>query len=114
MFKTMDQQKAREFIEQSEDVLTPEVKAEEALYRNTQCPLCGEAGCEKRVQPAKVVPDPDTGEPLIAQSPFGDDMLAKGYAHCKNCNTDFNPKTGMVLSTEASMIHAPPGVILPE
>jgi hypothetical protein len=45
--------------------------------------------------------------PVVVQSPFGDGPLPEGYAHCIHCNTDFNPHTGMVFKTDASMIHAP-------
>ena len=106
MFKPMDQDLARKLISEHDDVLTAEAKAEETLYRHTQCPLCGQSGCEKRVRRPQVVVT-ENGPEVVA-SPFGDDMLPEGYAHCVHCDTDFNPRTGMIFKTEASMIHAPP------
>ena len=92
-------------IEGEEDILTPEIKAEEALYRNTRCPMCGKGECEKRLNPVRSIVDDDGNTALI--TPFGSGMLPEGYAHCINCGTDFNPYTGMIFKTEASMIHGP-------
>lgn len=102
----MDPELVRQLLEDSEDILTPEVKAEEALYRNTHCPVCGQGECEKRIRAPKVVVD-ENGEPIVASSPFGTGLLPDGYAHCIHCDTDFNPYTGMIFHTKASMIRAP-------
>lgn len=106
MLKTMDPELVHQLLNESEDILTPEIKAEEALYRNTQCPMCGQGECEKRIRTPRVIPNED-GEPIIVSSPFGSGLLPDGYAHCIHCDTDFNPHTGMVFKTEASMIAAP-------
>lgn len=108
MLKTMDPNLARELIASSQDVLSAEVKAEEALYRNTRCPMCGQGDCEKKIRPPKVTVD-DDGNTEIVNSPFNGGILPDGYAHCINCATDFNPYTGMIYHTEASMIHGPEG-----
>ena len=104
--KFMDPELIRQLLQGEEDILSPEIKAEEALYRNTRCPLCGQGGCEKRVRAPKIILG-DSGEPVVATSPFGIGPLPEGYAHCIHCNTDFNPQTGMIFKTDASMIHAP-------
>lgn len=100
----MDPEVIRQLLKSEEDTLTPAIKAEEALYRNTRCPICGQNGCEKRVRPPRVVID-DRGEPVVVSSPFGLGPLPEGYAHCIHCGTEFNPYTGMIFRTEASMIH---------
>jgi hypothetical protein len=104
--KAMDPQLIRELLEEQEDILTPEIKAEEALYRHTRCPMCSKGDCEKRTYAPKVVMG-ENGEPIVEQSPFSSGALPEGYAHCIHCGTDFNPYTGMIYDTEASMIHGP-------
>jgi hypothetical protein len=106
MLKTMDPDLIRQMLEGHTDVLTGAAEAEEALYRNTCCPVCGEGECQKVLREAKVVTDED-GRPEVVQSPFGSGPLPEGYAHCIHCDTDFNPRTGMIFNTAASMIHAP-------
>src|SRR3990172_2173463 len=102
--KFMDPELIRQLLQGEEDILTPEIKVEGALYRNTCCPLCGQGGCEKRVRTPKIILG-DNGEPVVATSPFGMGPLPEGYAHCIHCSTDFNPHTGMIFKTAASMIH---------
>lgn len=102
--KPMDPELIRQLLRNEEDILTPEIKAEETLYRHTQCPLCGHGGCEKRIRPPRIVIG-EHGEPVVVASPFGASLLPDGYAHCIHCGTDFNPQTGMIFRTEASMIH---------
>jgi hypothetical protein len=106
MLKPMDPNLTRQLLEQHQDVLSAEIKAEEALYRNTQCPMCGSGECQKKIRAPKIGMDED-GLPTIVVSPFGSGPLPDGYAHCLNCGTDFNPHTGMVFRTEASMISGP-------
>ena len=104
--KTMDPKLIRELLANQTDILTPEVKAEEAFYRHTRCPLCNEGGCEKKLYQPKVTLD-ENGEPVVDTSMFSSGILPEGYAHCIHCGTDFNPYTGVIFSTEASMIHGP-------
>jgi len=108
MLKTMDPAVIRKMLEGHEDILTPEAKAEEAFYRNTQCPMCGARDCQKKIYPTKAIVD-DEGNVEVIESPFNGGILPDGYAHCIHCDTDFNPHTGMIFSTEASMIHGPEG-----
>ena len=102
----MDPEIIRQLLQREEDVLSPAIKAEESLCRNTRCPICRQSGCEKRVRPPKIVLD-EAGSPVVVSSPFGLSLLPEGYAHCIHCGTDFNPYTGMIFKTEASMIHGP-------
>src|SRR5687767_3172059 len=108
MFRPMDPMMIRELLKGQPDVLTPEVKAEEQLYRNLSCPMCGQSdGCEKRIRPPKIVSGPN-GEPVIASSPFSSGrLLPQGYAHCIHCGTDFDPRSGVIYRTEATIL-APP------
>lgn len=113
MFKPMDPDLIRKLIEGQPDVISQEAKAEEALYKNVECPMCGQMECEKKIRAPKVV---DVGDgPVLAVSPFVEGKaLPQGYAHCIHCGTDFSPRTGVIMQTEASMIHAPPGDLPPE
>jgi hypothetical protein len=105
--KAMDPKLIRELLAGQEDVLTPEIEAEEALYKNLRCPMCAEGDCEKKLYQPKVVEGED-GEPVVVQSPFSSgSLLPEGYAHCIHCGTDFDPYTRVIFSTEASMIHGP-------
>ena len=105
-FKTMDPDVVRELLDGHEDILSPEAEKEANLYKQTQCPMCGQQDCEKRLHPPKIEMGED-GTPNVIQSPFGNSILPEGYAHCIHCDTDFNPHTGMVFKTAASMIHGP-------
>ena len=100
----MDPNLIRELLEGQEDIITPEVEAEAALYRNTTCPMCGSGECQKRIKAPRVVLGED-GAPELVSSPFSSGVLPEGYAHCIHCGTNFNPYTGMIYGTEASMIH---------
>ena len=102
----MDPEDIRKLIEGQPDVLALEAQEEAKLYKDTMCPMCFQSGCEKIIPPPKIVEGPDG--PSIIQSPFVDGKsLPQGYAHCIHCGTDFNPRTGMIMKTEASMIHGP-------
>lgn len=113
MFKAMDQDLARSLIEGQPDVLTAEVKKEEELYANTTCPVCYQSGAEKRIAPPKIVQTEDG--PVVVRSPFSPGRaLPVGYAHCIHCNTDFDPRTGVIRHSELSMIADPLADSLPE
>lgn len=104
--KAMDPQVIRQMLQGHEDILTPEIKTEEAFYRNTRCPMCAQGDCEKRMYEPKISMDAE-GQPVVDQSPFASGLLPEGYAHCIHCDTDFNPYTGVIFSTGASMIPGP-------
>ena len=112
MLKTMDPDVARALIDGHTDILSAEVEAEAKKYSNLNCPMCHEQGCEKRIYAPKVVITPRGPEPV---TPFSSDkILPRGYAHCVHCSTDFNPDSGIILETEASIIHAPPSDLPPD
>lgn len=105
MFRPMDPTLLRSLLEGQHDVLSEEAKEETKLYQSTSCPMCYEVGgCEKRIRPPKIIAEPD-GPPTVVSSPFisGRD-LPQGYAHCIHCGTDFDPRSGIIMKTEASTI----------
>ena len=109
MLKTLDPDTIRSLIEGQPDILTEEAKKEAEFYRNVNCPMCCERGAEKRLFPPKILVGPDG--PVIVSSPFSNgNLLPQGYAHCTHCNTDFNPYSGIIIKTEASMIAFPPSI----
>jgi len=104
MFQPMDPNKARALIEGHEDVITREVEEEKVIFENLKCPICYQGGCEKRLDPPKIVIGP-RGEPVVAASPFvSGKALPQGFAHCIHCSTDFDPRSGIIRRTEASQI----------
>lgn len=106
MLKTMDPDVIRKMLEGYEDILGPAMEAELALYRNARCPVCGEGDCQRALKQPKVVLD-ENGNTEVVQSPFGSGPLPESHALCIHCDTEFNPYTGVIFRTEASMIHAP-------
>ena len=101
----MDQDLARSLIEGQQDILSEESKKEEELYRTVACPMCYQTGAEKRIVSSKIVL---TENGPVVVSPFVQGrLLPAGYAHCLHCNTDFDPKTGVIRHTEVSMIADP-------
>ena len=112
MLKVMDPDIVRSLLEGQPDILSAEAKKEAELYRNANCPLCYEKGAEKRMLSSKIVIGPDG--PVVVSSPFtGGSLLPQGYAHCRHCNTDYNPQSGIIIKTEASMIASPPSTLPP-
>ena len=103
-FIEMDPELVRNLIEGEEDLITQAVDIENEFYKHVRCTMCGQGECERKMRPPKVVMGKDG--PVVT-SPFGDGILPESFAHCIHCGTDFNPFTGMIFKTEASMIHAP-------
>jgi len=113
MFQPMDPDLVRSLIEGQPDVLSDEVKRDEELYKNAQCPMCYERGMQKVLLPSQVLPT-EAG-PEVISSPFTEgQILPQGYAHCDHCSTDFDPYTGIIRQSEASMIASPLSDPLPE
>jgi hypothetical protein len=107
MFKTMDQDVTRSLLEGQRDILSIEAAKETAFYSKVSCPICYQIGAEKRIAPPKIRMTPNGPEVVI--SPFSpNNPLPNGYAHCSGCNTDFDPYTGVIRKTEASMIAGSP------
>ena len=104
MFKAMDPALIRELIKDQTDTLSEEVQAEDLLFAHATCPLCNEEGPEKRTEAPQVAIN-EKGEPTVISSPFSQGRaLPNCYAHCIHCDTDFNPYTGVIRRTEASLI----------
>ena len=95
-------------MEGVEDVLSPEIEKEAALYANARCPNCFQSGhAVKRLDPPRIVAGAD-GRPEVVWSPFSKGrMLTDGYAHCQNCETDFCPRSGIIRKTN-DLTDAPP------
>ena len=95
-FKTMDPDKIRELIDGSRDIIAEAAERESTVYANATCPNCYEKGSDKHIDPCKVVPGPD-GEPVIIGSPFSPNRpLARGYAKCRACGTEYDPESGII------------------
>jgi rubredoxin len=112
MLKPMDPDVIRALLADTEDVITPAVKAEEQLYKHLRCPVCGGSKNTKVLRPIKVVHG--EGGPVILNSPFGDDVLPEGRAKCLQCGAVYDPYTKVVERTEASMIASPDSDPLPK
>lgn len=101
---TMDPSVIRELIKGQPDVISDEIKAENELYKNLSCPVCYESsGCEKRLRPPKILVS-EAGVTLETSPFVTNRALPQGYAHCVHCGTDFDPRSGFIMKTEASTI----------
>lgn len=103
-FKTMDPDLARELISQHQDVLTPAMQAESELYGRLRCPVCGESGCAKRIEPPRLVETPSGVRVVTA---FGEGVLPKTHALCRHCETEFDPATGVIRKGAPVLIRDP-------
>lgn len=103
--KVMDPEIARNLIDSEEDVISPALEAEAELFKNLKCPMCYQGGCEKQAKPPKIVMTEDG--PILSTPTFGDEPILKCDAHCIHCGTTFDPKTGLIYKTEASMLPSP-------
>jgi hypothetical protein len=82
-FKELDPDVVLKLLEGQQDLLTPELKKEEALFRNTSCPTCGARGLEAVINEKR---------------PFNPGVpLPNRFLRCI-CGTDFDPYTRLVLS----------------
>jgi hypothetical protein len=103
--KTMDPDLIRELLSQEVDVLTPAAEADAALYANAACPNCHARGCRKETEAIKTV---ETEEGVELIFPFGSDsLISLGHSVCVECNTEFDPRTGLIRHAENVMIHDP-------
>jgi hypothetical protein len=107
MFEPMDPDLAHALIEQEPDVLSEAIKKETELYANIACPMCYQNGAEKRIPPPRFEISTD-GLPMLRNSALLTSRpLPAGYAHCLHCGTDFDPHSGLIRQTEASIIADP-------
>jgi hypothetical protein len=100
MLKTLDADLVRKLLEGVEDVITPAVEVETKLYREARCPRCFQSGyCVKKTAAPKIVATPHG--PEVITSPFAPNrLLADGFAHCTNCDTEFCPRSGIIRHVE--------------
>jgi hypothetical protein len=111
MLKPMDPALLYQLVNSEPDVLTKAAEEDEAIYKKARCPICSRDGCTKKIE-APLIVEAEGGMTMI-RTPFGDGPLPHGYAHCGNCGTDFDPHTGIVRKTEASIIAGPQSDPLP-
>jgi len=104
MLKVLAPSIVRALLEGQPDVLSAEAQADVEFYARISCPICYEVGgCEKHLRPPKVILGEDG--PTVVQSPFSSNQaLPQGYAHCVHCGTDFDPHSGLIVKTEASVL----------
>jgi len=89
-FNTMDPERIRELLEAKTedgqklypDVLTPLARQETALFQRTPCPKCGSSSTAATL---------NTHRPFAPTSP-----LPNMIARCVVCQTEFDPKTGII------------------
>lgn len=98
----MDPNRVRELIQGEPDILTRAVAMESEKYAALRCPVCSASGCIKVVEPTRITTLPDGSPQLI--TPFGSDMLPRGFARCVQCNTDFDPQTSVIRKSDATVI----------
>ena len=105
MYQTLDPTLIRQLIRQETDVITPAVKEEEKLYENARCPVCYQTGCVKRLNQPRILETPEGPRPI--STPFSSRPIVEGYAHCLNCDSDFDPRTGLILRGAPTIVSPP-------
>lgn len=81
-FKPMSDEDLNAAVEGQPNILARDLMKEEALFRHTSCPSCGQDACE-------AFPDP--------HKPFDPgSTLPRRLLRCATCRTEFNPYTGLV------------------
>lgn len=91
-FKELDPQAIRSLLDVTDekgnklhpDVITPLVEKEKELFSKSPCPKCGADAA---------VPMLDLRRPFTTNSPLANKIL-----RCPACDTEYDPKTGLVLS----------------
>jgi hypothetical protein len=89
-FKQLDQDEIRKILDATDadgnklhpDVLTPLVKNEEELFKNSPCPKCGAYAAAATL---------NTKRPFAPNSPLPNKIL-----RCLSCATEFDPRTGLI------------------
>jgi ssDNA-binding Zn-finger/Zn-ribbon topoisomerase 1 len=82
VYKEMDPALARRMIEGYQDELTPELKAQEAFYRQFTCPRCNYT----------------LKKEFDARTAFtGGAIIPKALLRCPNCNYLIDPHTRLVV-----------------
>jgi hypothetical protein len=89
-FQEMDPEDVRRLLEEKDekgnplhqDVLAPLVRKEEALFRNSTCPVCGTSGTSPFIDPSR---------PFLPGSALPNRLL-----RCTACSAEFDPFTRMI------------------
>lgn len=107
IYDTMDPALIKELLEGHEDILTKAAKEDDEVFKNATCPNCGSGECKKTIPSPKVVEGVDGGMQIV-NSPFrGNSPTIQFYAECCICGTEFSPKTGIILKSDAPVILEP-------
>jgi hypothetical protein len=85
VFKALDPEIAWKLIEGHEDVLSPEAKALDTLYRQFRCPRCSEA-LSKEFDGRHAFSDSET-------------LVPRALLRCLNCGYLVDPHTNVVLES---------------
>ncbi|TXH11747.1 MAG: hypothetical protein E6R04_00505 [Spirochaetes bacterium] len=82
VFKEMKSEDVWKAVEGHEDVITPELKKEEAFFRNQVCPLCRSSNHQSFVNPS---------------TPFAPGaVLPSKFLRCLACSAEFDPYSRMI------------------
>lgn len=87
-FKEMRPEDVMKALEGHQDVLSGEVAKEQAFFRAVPCPRCRSRSLNYSV---------DSRKPFTSGSP-----LPNKIAICLECETEFDPYTGLILRTTTS------------
>jgi hypothetical protein len=82
VYKEMDPELARRLIEGYQDELTPALKAQDAFYRQFNCPRC-KGSLQKEI------------DSRVAFT--GDGLIPKALLRCATCRYLIDPHTGLVV-----------------
>jgi rubredoxin len=107
IYDTMDPALIKELLEGHEDIITKAAKKDEEIFKNATCPNCGSGECKKAIPAPKVVYGLG-GEINVMNSPFrSNSPIIQGHAVCCICGTEFDPRTGIILKSNAPVILEP-------
>ena len=112
MYDSMDRDTIKALLEKHTDIISKAAKEEIELYKHTLCPNCNCGGCYKKLPTPKIVPGPD-GYPQVINAPFGNSPILEGFAFCPTCQTEFNPRTGLIYKAGETGIISVPKQSLP-
>lgn len=85
-FKEMDPEVIQKLLEGHENVIAPEIFKEQNFLNSRPCPVCHQFNADARVNP---------------KNPFvRGQILSNKILHCANCQTEFDPHTGIIIATK--------------
>ena len=106
-FKTMDPNLIRSLLKDQVDVITPAAEMESEIYKRARCPVCENVGATKVTEPPKIVPTEEDGM-VVIKAPFSQNSpLIVGHAKCPQCETEYSPDTGVIISQPEPVITHP-------